>query len=207
MEKFYITISRQFGSLGRPIARELSEMLGVEYYDRDIVERTSKKMNLSVSKVSDKEEQTPKLGFLNMLFPLGEDSSDTQDKIFDVQRQIITDFAERGSAIFVGRCADFILRDYPNCLNVYIYASKEQRYLNCVNALKMEPAEATKMMGEVDKARERYWMKYAKYKPSDYHARHIMIDSSILGVKGTARVLANVIKEKYGADIGGYEIV
>jgi cytidylate kinase len=206
MEKFYITISRQFGSLGRPIARELSEMLGVEYYDRDIVEQTSKKLNLSISKVSDKEEQTAKLGFLNMLFPLGEDSTDSQDKIFDVQRQIILDFAERGSAIFVGRCADYILRDYPNCLNVYIYASKEQRYLNCVNALQMEPAEATRMMAEVDKARERYWMKYAKYKQSDYKYRHIMIDSSILGVKGTARVLANIIKEKYGADIGSYEI-
>lgn len=198
MDKFYITISRQFGSLGRPIARELSDILGIEYYDRDIVEQTSRKMQLSVSKVSDKEEQTDKLGFFNMLFPLGDNSLDIQNKIFDVQKQIIIDFADRGSGIFVGRCADYILKDYPNCIHVYIYAPKEQRYLNCVNALKMEPVEAIKMMEEVDKARERYWLRYAKYKPSDYNNRHIMIDSSILGVKGTAKVLAGVIKEKYG---------
>ncbi len=198
MERYYITISRQFGSLGRPIARELSEILGVEYYDRDIVEQTSKKMNLPVSKVSDKEEQITKLSFFDMLFPLGEASIDTQDKIFDVQKQIIINFAERGSGIFVGRCADYILKDYVNCLHVFIYAPSEQRYQNCVNTLQMEPAQATKMMVEVDKARERYWLKYAKYKPSDIKNRHIMIDSSILGVKGTAKILANIIKEKYG---------
>lgn len=197
MERFYITIARQFGSLGRPIAKELSELLGIEYYDRDIVEQAAKKMNLPVSKISDKEEKAFKSGFFNMLFPLGDDSGDNQDRIFDAQRQVILDIADRGSAIFVGRCADYILKEYKNCINVYIYAPKEERYLNCVNALKMEPQEAKKMIEDVDKARDRYWMKYSGCKPSDIRCRHIMIDSSILGVKGTAKILAEIAREKF----------
>lgn len=203
MEKFYVTISRQFGSLGRSIAKELSELTGVEYYDRDIVEETAKKMNLTVSKVSKKEENTP--GFFEMLFPLGDSSTDTQNQIFDVQRQIILDFADKGPAIFVGRCADYILKDMNNCLNIFIYASKEQRYINCVNSLMMEPAEAVRMISEVDKARERFWIKYTDYKPSDYNHRHLMIDSSVLGVKGTARVLAYIMHDKYGVEVIGRE--
>ena len=126
MAKYYVTIARQFGSLGRPIARELSEMLGIEYYDRDIVEAASQELKLPVSVIHSEEEKSVKSNFLNMLFPLGTDSIDQQDKIFEAQKKIIRDFAEKDSAIFVGRCADYILRDYPNVLNIYIYAPENE---------------------------------------------------------------------------------
>ena len=103
MAKYYVTIARQFGSLGRPIARELSEMLGIEYYDRDIVEAASQELKLPVSVIHSEEEKSVKSNFLNMLFPLGTDSIDKQDKIFEAQKKIIRDFAEKDSAIFVGR--------------------------------------------------------------------------------------------------------
>lgn len=70
MDKYIVTITRQFGSMGRPIARRMSEILGIEYYDRDIVDATAKKMNLPVSTVSD-EEETAKNEFFNFFFPLG----------------------------------------------------------------------------------------------------------------------------------------
>ncbi|SKB98891.1 Cytidylate kinase [Lachnospiraceae bacterium] len=197
MSKFYITIARQFGSLGRPIARELSEMLGIEYYDRDIVEEASKKLQLPVSVINSEEEKSVKSSFLNMLFPLGTDSVDKQDKIFDVQKKIITDFAAKDSAIFVGRCADYILKDYENVLNIFIYAPKNERYLNCVNALKMNPKEAKKMMEEVDRAREQYWHRYAGHSSADFESTHLMINSSLFGIHDTAKILADIARDRF----------
>lgn len=197
MGRYYITIARQFGSLGRPIARELSEMLGIEYYDRDIVERAANELKLPVSVIHSEEEKSVKSSFFNMLFPLGTDGLDKQDKIFEAQKKIITSFAEKDSAIFVGRCADHILKDYPNVLNIYIYAPKKERYLNCVNALKMSPKEAKKMMEEVDRAREQYWRRYAGHAPADFESTHLMINSSLFGIHDTAKILANIVKDRF----------
>ncbi len=197
MGKYYITIARQFGSLGRAIAKELSEMLGIEYYDRDIVEAASKKLNLPVSVIHSEEEKSLKSSFLNMLFPLGTDSIEKQDKIFEAQEKIIRDYAEKDSAIFVGRCADSILKDYPNVLKIYIYAPEKERYRNCINTLKMEPREAKKMIEEVDRAREQYWQRYAGHSPSDFESTHLMINSSLFGVYDTAKILASIVKDRF----------
>jgi len=107
MKKFVITINRNFGSLGRPIAKRLSELLNVEYYDRDIVEAAAKKMNLPVSVISRIEEK--RSGFFSMLFPLGNDSPEHQRAVFEAQSEIIRDIAAKESCIIVGRCADYVL--------------------------------------------------------------------------------------------------
>lgn len=195
MNHFTITITRQFGSLGRPIARQMSELLGIEYYDRDIVEETAKKLNQSVSVISDAEESV-KPTFLNMKFPLGTGTTTMQDEIFQTQSRIVNELSEKESCIIVGRCSDFILQNKKNCLHIFIYAPLEERLKNCVDTLKMEPSTARKMITEVDKARDYYHRHYAKYSPSDYRYKHILVDSSLLGVEGTARHLAAVAKEK-----------
>lgn len=86
MQKYVITITREFGSLGRPIAKRLSQLLGINYYDRDIVEATAKRMNLPVSTLSGKEEK--RSSFWKMLVPLGTDSPEQQERIFVTQTQI-----------------------------------------------------------------------------------------------------------------------
>lgn len=197
MKKYCVTINRQFGSLGRPIAREVSEILGVEYYDRDIVEQTSRKLNLPVSTISNQEETGFKSNFFNMLFPLGDSSKPNQNEIFNAESQIILNLADKESCIIVGRCADFLLRDYKNCLNIFIYAPKEARFKNCINTLKMEPAEARKMITEVDRARDIYYKNYAGYSMKDIKNKHIMIDSSLFGVHGTAQILSEIIKKRF----------
>ena len=196
-KKYIVTITRQFGSLGRPIAREMSELLKIEYYDRDIVEATSKKMNLPVSKISEHEE-TYSTNLFSMLLPLGSDSIAKQDEIYNVQKEVIREMAEKESCIIVGRCADYIFRDRRNVLNIYIYAPVDARYKNCVEVLRMKPEEATKMIYKVDKARTAYHKRYAKYAPGDPDSKQIMIDSSMLGVKGTAEVLAEIVQRRFG---------
>lgn len=196
MENYVITISRQFGSLGRPIAKELSEILGINYYDRDIVEEVSRKMNLPVSVIS-KEEEKAKSSFLNMRFPLGTETTTTQDMIFDVQKGIILNLAEKGNCIIVGRCSDAILQNNRNHLSIFIYAPYKARLENCVNNLHMTMEDAKKMIEAVDKARDSYYLRYAKFLPDDRNHKNILIDSSILGVKTTAKVLADIVRERF----------
>lgn len=199
--KYVITITRQFGSMGRPIARKMAEMLGIEYYDRDIVDEAAKKLNLPVS-IVDENEETAKAksgGFGRMKFPLGMASaSDTQDKIFEAQQNIIKFLAEKETCIIVGRCADFVLEDMDNVIDIYIYAPYDVRLMHCVKDLGMEESEAKKMIMEVDKAREAYHMNYAGYLPSDPLHKDILIDSAFLGVDGTAEFLVEAVKKKMG---------
>ncbi len=195
-EKFVVTIARQFGSLGRPIARMMSEKLGIEYYDRDIVDLAAKKLNLPVSTVSDSEESA-KSAFFNMNYPLGLGTTEIQDKIFAAQQQIITDLAAKSSCIIVGRCAEQILSDTKNLVRIFIYAPYEARLVNCVERLGMTPNEAVKMISAVDKARDSYHRHYCGYSMSDKAHKEIMIDSSFLGIEKTSEFLTDFIRAKY----------
>lgn len=194
MEKYIVTITRQFGSMGRPIARHMSEILGIEYYDRDIVDATAKKMNLPVSTVSDAEESA-KNPFFDFLFPLGMENSARKDMIFQTQKSIIMDLADKGSCIVIGRCSDYVLRHCNNLLNIYIYAPIEYRYERCIKDLNIKPENARKMITSVDKAREKYHWKYAGYGCMDH--KDIMINTELFGVEKTAEVLADIVRKKF----------
>lgn len=198
MEKFTITITREFGSLGRSIAKELSQILNVEFYDRDIVEEVAKKLNLPVSMISDEEEKS-RHSFLPRMFPLGTDEEYMQDIIFDVQKDIILDLAKKSSCILVGRCSDFLLEKEKNNINIFIYASYEKRLENCVETLGMTEGEAKRMILSVDKARNAYHKKYAGYLPGNPEHKQLMIDSSLLGVTGTAKLIAQIVHQLFGA--------
>ncbi|MDW2796405.1 cytidylate kinase-like family protein [Clostridium boliviensis] len=198
MEKFTITITREFGSLGRSIAKELSQILDVEFYDRDIVEEVAKKLNLPVSMVSDEEEKS-RHSFWPRMFPLGTDEEYMQDIIFDVQKDIILDLAKKSSCILVGRCSDFLLEKEKNNINIFVYASYEKRLENCVETLEMTEGEAKRMILTVDKARNAYHKKYAGYLPGNPEHKQLMIDSSLLGVTGTAKLIAQIVHQLFGA--------
>ena len=195
MEKYVITISRQFGSMGRSIAHKLSEKMDIEFLDRDIVEMTAKRMGLPVSMISD-EEEGAKARFWKRIYPLGSGVPSLKDEIFSVQSNIIHDFADKSSCIIVGRCSEYILRDEPNLLRVYIYAPYEKRLKNCTDILGMDEATAKRLIKEVDNARENYHKLYVPGYTNPFDNRDICIDSSRFGIEGTAKILEKMIREK-----------
>lgn len=197
MDKYVITISRQFGSLGRPIAKRLAGLLNVEYYDRDIVEKAAKKMKLPISQVSNVEEAARNRFFM-MKFPLGNGTTQIQDQLFKVQKQIILDLADRSSCIIVGRCSDYILQDQKNHISVFIYAPYADRVKNCVDTLGLDEKTAQEMILNVDKARDSYHMTYAKFLPQDIRHKDILLNSHTLGIDGTANLLKHLIQCKMG---------
>lgn len=202
MEHFIITVGRQFGSMGRPIARQASELLGIEYYDRDIVEQAAQRLGLSKKEISKQEEEATKsFGiFGKMLYPLGAGTTELQDKIFSVQAQILKDYAEKGSCILVGRCSDFVLRNHPRAIHTFIYAPLEDRVRNCVESLNMSEENGRKMCINVDKSRIAYHKRYAGYVPTDPMHYGLMLNSSLLGIDGTAEILAKIARQKFHLD-------
>lgn len=197
--KYVITVQRQFGSLGRPIAKKMAEILDIEYYDRDIVDKAAEQLNLPVSVIENEEESAKELTnrFSKMRFPLGKSASNTQEKIFETQQNIIKFLADKETCIIVGRCADFILSEMENAMHVYIYAPYEERLKHCVNELGLDEDEAKRMIYEVDRARDSYHQNFAGFLPDDKAHKDILIDSSFLGIDGTAEYLVEAVKKKF----------
>ncbi|MCD7883599.1 MAG: cytidylate kinase-like family protein [Lachnospiraceae bacterium] len=193
-DHFVITISREFASLGRTVAQNLSEKLGVEFWDRDIVEAAAKRTGHSVSLVSDEEEKAKSSFFLRKNYRMSLTTYNISDEIFETEKNIILDAASKGSCIIVGRCGDYILRDFPNHLSVYIYAPYEERLKNCVDTLMMDEKTARKMIREVDMARTYYQRKYCPMMRSPRDCSDLMIDSSRFGVEGTADMIADALR-------------
>ena len=133
MEKYVVTISREFASLGRTIAQRLSEKLEIPFWDRDIVEAAAKRMGHTVSTISEEEERAKNSVFLRKKYRMSLATYSINDEIFETEKSIILDEASRESCIIVGRCSDYILRDLPNHLSVYIYAPYKERLKNCVD--------------------------------------------------------------------------
>lgn len=170
-------------------------------YDRDLVDQAAKKLNLPVSVINEMEEKANSLSknpFFRMASPLGSGTTTTQDQIFEAQQNIIKFLAEKETCVIVGRCADFTLSEMENAIHIYIYASYEARLGHCIKDLGMEEDEARRMMAAVDKARESYHMNFTGYMPDDKSHKDILIDSSLLGVEGTAEYLVELVKKKFG---------
>ncbi len=196
MENYVVTISRQFASLGRSIAQTMSEELQIEFYDRDIVEATAKRMGQPIPVISS-EEENANTAFFKRMYPLGMGVSNLQDEIFNVQTNIIRDYTGKESCIIVGRCASSVLRDHPRCLNIFIYAPYEYRLKNCIDVLKMDEKVAKKMIKDVDKAREIYRRRYSPEVKNAYDGYDIMIDSSRFGVEKTAKILTDIVRNNF----------
>lgn len=193
MDKYVITISRQFGALGRTIAQQMSKELGIEFFDRDIVELTAKRMGLPISEIS-KEEERHGGFFAERRYPLGMGPVSMQEELFQIQSNIIKDIAAMESCIIVGRCGDYCLRHVDRVLDVYVYASFEKRLENCKSILGMDEKTARSMIQDVDKARENYRRKYCKDMAGVFDNRDICIDSGKFGAEATAEILCGIAR-------------
>jgi biotin carboxylase/cytidylate kinase len=195
LENYIVTISRRFGCPGKPIAKKMAGLLGVEYYDRDILEQVAEEMNLPVPRL---ERDDIEAEYVKLLFPLGTGSEEEKEKIFAAQQKIILQFAEKNSGIFVGRCADYILRNHANLFSIYIYAPRDARRDYCIRQLHIPREDADRIMDEADEARLSYSMNYAKVYSQNVENKNISIDSSLFGsIDETAEVLVSMIRRKF----------
>lgn len=194
MSHYVVTISRQFAAMGRAVAQNMSRELGIEFYDRDIVEATAARMGLPVSEVSDREDNHS-TSYFKCLYPLGTGMLSEQDELFQTQKNIIRDLAERESCIIVGRCADVVLADRKDVLNVRVFASYEARLRNCTEKLGMDERTAKKMIERVDRSREQYHREYGGCEVTRY--TDIIINTERFGIEGSARELCAIVRRRF----------
>ena len=194
MSHYVVTISRQFAAMGRAVAQEMSRELGIEFYDRDIVETTAARMGLPVSEVSDREDNHS-TSYFKCLYPLGTGMLSEQDELFQTQKNIIRDLAERESCIIVGRCADVVLSDRKDVLNIRVFAPYEARLRNCTEKLGMDERTAKKMIERVDRSREQYHREYGGCEITRY--TDIMINTERFGIQGAARELCAIVRRRF----------
>ena len=181
METNVITITRLFGSMGRPIAKAVAQKLGYEYYDRDIIDAAAAKVHTPIEKYLGLSER--KLTkYDKMMYPLGIGDAIKQDMIFQAEKEVILDLTEKKNCVLVGRCSDYIMKTsgHQNLFNIFIYAPYEVRKKFCIRELNIVPERVDDYIVRVDEGRSEFYQRHtgADFRSDTY--RNLMLDSSFL---------------------------
>lgn len=195
MKHMVITIGCEYGSGGPEIGKVIAEALGIEYYDRDLVDKVVEKTGVERALVEKADEgKTVKYLFDTKFGPRYANLADT---VIYNQFEVIKNLAEKTSCVLIGRCSDYILRERKDCLNVFIYAPKDNRINTIMEKNNISEKEATEMVEYYDELHHsRYKYMTGTYR-GDRHNRHMMIDSSLLGWEDTARYILQLIELRF----------
>ena len=154
MAKRIITISREFGSGGRFIGEEVAKKLEIAYYDKNIISQIAEESGLSPEYVQENAELSPKKGvFAYALIGRDITGKSVEDMVYEAQRKLILELAEKESCVIIGRNADYILRNRNDVLNVFIHGDMLEKIQRIRRLYSVKEQEAVKMMADTDKRR------------------------------------------------------
>ncbi|MBQ9730602.1 MAG: cytidylate kinase-like family protein [Bacilli bacterium] len=191
--KYIITIGREYGSGGRFIAKLLAKRLGINYYDNELLTKISEKSGLAEGFIKQYDEK--KETFFNSgINPITNDVS-LGCKVFLAQFDAIKSIAEKESCIIVGRSADYILKDYPNVLSIFITAPMEDKIERATKYYNIDPKKAEKIIKKKNKQRKEYYEYYTDKLWGHSSSYDICINSKI-GVEACVDVLEAIVKER-----------
>ena len=195
MTKRIITISREFGSGGRFIGEEVAKKLGVAYYDKDIIGKIAEQSGLSPEYIQENAELSPKQGLFAYAFS-GRDitGKSVGDMVYEAQRKIIMEIAEKESCVIIGRNADFILKDRDDVLNVFIHGDMPEKIQRIIDLYNVEEKEAVKMMADTDKRRMTNYNFYTEQKWGKASNYTLCLNSSQLGYDRGERIIMECSK-------------
>ncbi|MDR0862233.1 MAG: cytidylate kinase-like family protein [Oscillospiraceae bacterium] len=207
MSKYVITISREYGSGGRPIGNKLGEALGVGCYDKSIIAMAAEKSGLSPGYIERSEENVPSNFLLNFKYSTsafsgaGLDSisyydTPTNDKMFLSQSAAIREIAARESCIIIGRCADYVLRDEPGLVRVFIRAEKEDRLQRAIEDYDLPRKNAEAQLKRIDKSRANYYRYYTNRAWGGIEHTDLVINSSFTGTDGAVDIIKTMLQAK-----------
>ncbi len=204
MANTIITIGRQFGSNGRLIGEKLAELMGVKCYDKQLIKEAAKQSGLWEDFLDNMDEK-PTSSFLYsvVMDPYSYMSFDNNSnygmnlnqKAFMATYETIKSIADRESCVIIGRCSNYVLREYEKVLSAFIYAPLEVRIDTVMKRFNLNEKQARDQIAKEDKARASYFNYYTSYKWGKNESYDILIDSSLLGPDGTAELLLDVAKK------------
>ncbi len=194
MKKFVITIGRQYGSGGRMVGMKIAEDLGIKCYNSELLIEAAKESGLC-HEVFEKIDEKPISAFLS--FSAGKydhGEMPLNHKVFLAQMQTIKKIADRESCVIVGRCADYVLRDYDNVINVFIHAPFDDRVRRVIDRDDVLPGKAEKRVKRIDKERANYYNFYSTKRWGVCDSYDVCLDSSKFGIEGCAKIIEDMVK-------------
>ena len=199
-----ITISRQHGSAGREIGMELAKALNIPCYDKELLERASKDSGLA-KEIFEANEKRHTSSFLYSLvmdtYSYGYSSNVLSDmplnqKVFLAQFDTIKTLAKEGPCVFIGRCADYALEAFPNCISVFVHADLRKRVRRIAALNSVSDSKAKDIIAKVDKNRASYYNYYTCKKRGEMESYHVCLDSGQFGIDGTVDLLQAIVNKK-----------
>ena len=199
--KNVITITRQFGSLGRYIAQLTAKKMGYAYYDRELIDRTADSMGNDTKELMLMDGRMAASSYGRMMYPLGTGSLYNQEKLFDIEKNVIRYLSLKNNCVFVGRCSDYILKEdgRSNVFGVYVYAPYSARYYFCINNLGLTQNAVMEYMEKVDKARSIFYRQHTGEEVDSVTYRDMMIDSSTASPEDIAEMICFCAEKKFSS--------
>lgn len=203
-----ITIGRQFGSGGREIGETIAKKLNIPFYDKELITMAAEQSGISAEvfeKADEKASNTLLYALLLASFPMSMHSAQANDlplndKLFLIQFDIIKRIAKAGPCVIVGRCSNYMLRDYKNVVNAFIHAPLEARIERVMRIYSVDRRGAEDMMQKTDKRRATYYSYFTNSKWSEIGNYDIAVNSAKLGVDGSAEMIIDFARRKEQED-------
>lgn len=202
--KIILAIGRQFGSGGREIGQKLAKEFGIAYYDKELITEAARESGLCEDIFERADERANRSlsyaftmgysSFIGMFTPYNDILSN--DTLFKIQSDTIRNIAEKGSCVLVGRCADYILRDDPACLSVFISNTVEIRIQKIIERMGVTVEQAKELMTKNDKSRAAYYNYYTNKTWGMASSYNLCVDASILGIDGTVAFIKRFIEQR-----------
>lgn len=195
MDKKIITISREFGSGGRFIGEEVAKKLGFACYDKNIIGQIAEQSGLAPEYIRESAELSPKKGLFAYAFA-GRDitGKSVEDLVYETQRKVILELAEKESCVIIGRNADFILKDRDDVLNVFIYGDLPEKVERICRLYHVSEQEAVRMMTDIDKRRMTNYNFYTEQKWGKASNYTVCLNSSRIGYERCEEIIVGCVK-------------
>ena len=204
-----ITIGRQFGSGGHEIGNRLAERLDIPLYDHNLIRMAAQELKVSNEEASRVDESI--LGKFLSAYVVGTGDYTTlagsdvyeaplSDRMYETQTEIIKKLAKQSSCIFVGRCADYVLGDYSNCINAFIYAYKDDRIRRVMNIYKLTEKQAWDKIKKTDKERKLYYEARTGREWGQIESHEMMLNVSLMGIDGAVDALEAIYRTWEGRE-------
>ena len=203
-QNYAIAIGRQFGCGGREVGQRVAQLLDINYFDKQLLLEASKASGIHPEMFEAADERTPK--FFPSLWPLNlamagstfvGEASTTEDNVYKAQCQVMKELVDRKSCVIVGRTADYVLRDYCKVISVFLHSPIENRVKRIIERGDCDTREAAeKRSYKINKLRAEYYNFYTDKLWGHADSYDLCIDSSLLGIEGTAQFIVDFVKHR-----------
>ncbi|MBO7506762.1 MAG: cytidylate kinase-like family protein [Paludibacteraceae bacterium] len=198
-----ISIGRQFGAGGRRVGQALAKELGIAYYDKELIMEAAKEFGFAPVFFEENDEKSASfagnvLQWMESFVTNGMGSKNylSQDTLFEMQSEVVRKVAEKHSCVIVGRCSDYVLRDYPNCVSVFLHSSDEDRIQRIRERSGLTEEEAISKMRMQDKKRAAYYNFYSSKTWGESATYTLSIDVSSIGVEQTVQLIMFYLRQR-----------